>query len=65
MQHILSLSYGKDSLACLGAIEQFATEAGKDELWFDIVSAWLKDYIKVDFYQDDWMEVPRNGQCIK
>ena len=22
MQHILSLSYGKDSLACLGAIEQ-------------------------------------------
>ena len=22
MQHILSLSYGKDSLACLGAIEE-------------------------------------------
>lgn len=22
MEHILSLSYGKDSLACLGAIEQ-------------------------------------------
>lgn len=29
---------------------------------YDIVSAWLKDYIKVDFYKDDWMEVPRNGQ---
>lgn len=23
MEHILSLSYGKDSLACLGAIEKF------------------------------------------
>ena len=52
-------------LRFMGAMEQFATEAGKDELWFDIVSAWLKDYIKVDFYKDDWMEVKRNGQCIK
>lgn len=43
-------------LRFMGAMEQFATEAGKDELWFDIVSAWLKDYIKVDFYKDDWME---------
>ena len=46
----------------MDAMEQFAAEAGKDELWFDIVSAWLKDYIKVDFYQDDWMEVKKKWE---
>lgn len=49
-------------LRFMGAMDRFCEEANKDELWFDIVSAWLKDYIKVDFYKDDWMEVPRNGQ---
>lgn len=49
-------------LRFMGAMEQFAIEAGKDELWFDIVSAWLKDYTKVDFYTDDWMEV-QNGKA--
>lgn len=28
MQHILSLSYGKDSLACLGAIELAKIQIG-------------------------------------
>ena len=41
----------------MDALDQFCEEANKDELWFDIVSAWLKDYIKVEFYKDDWMEV--------
>lgn len=49
-------------LRFMDAMEQFAAEAGKEELWFDIVSAWLKDYIKVDFYKDDWMEV-QNGEA--
>ena len=49
-------------LRFMDAMEKFAVEAGKDELWFDIVSAWLKDYIKVDFYKDDWMEV-QNGEA--
>ena len=30
MEHILSLSYGKDSLACLGAIEKLGWPLFKD-----------------------------------
>lgn len=49
-------------LRFMGAMDRFCEEANKDELWFDIVAAWLKDYIKVDFYKDDWMEV-QNGEA--
>lgn len=45
MQHILSLSYGKDSLACLGAIEQLGWPLDR------IVTAeiWATDKIHADF----------------
>lgn len=45
MQHILSLSYGKDSLACLGAIEQLCLPLDR------IVHAevWATDTIHADF----------------
>lgn len=49
-------------LRFMDAMDRFCEEANKDELWFDIVAAWLKDYIKVDFYKDDWMEV-QNGEA--
>lgn len=44
MQHILSLSYGKDSLACLGAIEQLGWPLDR------IVHAeiWATDTIPAD-----------------
>lgn len=44
MQHILSLSYGKDSLACLGAIEQLGWQLDR------IVTAevWATDTIPAD-----------------
>ena len=44
MQHILSLSYGKDSLACLGAIEQLGWPLDR------IVHAevWATDMIPAD-----------------
>ena len=44
MEHILSLSYGKDSLACLGAIEQLGWQLGR------IVHAevWATDTIPAD-----------------
>lgn len=44
MQHILSLSYGKDSLACLGAIEQLGWQLDR------IVHAevWATDTIPAD-----------------
>lgn len=45
MEHILSLSYGKDSLACLGAIEQLGWQLDR------IVHAevWATDKIHADF----------------
>lgn len=45
MEHILSLSYGKDSLACLGAIEQLGWQLDR------IVHAevWATDTIQADF----------------
>lgn len=44
MEHILSLSYGKDSLACLGAIEQLGWPIDR------IVHAevWATDTIPAD-----------------
>lgn len=44
MEHILSLSYGKDSLACLGAIEQLGWPLDR------IVHAevWAMDTIPAD-----------------
>lgn len=44
MQHILSLSYGKDSLACLGAIEELGWPLDR------IVHAeiWATDTIPAD-----------------
>ena len=44
MQHVLSLSYGKDSLACLGAIEQLGLPLDR------IVHAevWATDDIPAD-----------------
>ena len=44
MEHILSLSYGKDSLACLGAIEQLGWPLER------IVTAevWATDTIPAD-----------------
>ena len=44
MEHILSLSYGKDSLACLGAIEQLGWPL------YRIVHAevWATDTIPAD-----------------
>lgn len=38
MEHILSLSYGKDSLACLGAIEKRAQNKLNEKLVFAIVT---------------------------
>lgn len=35
---------------------EFAEEAQKDELWFDIVSDWVEKYLGVDFFKEDWME---------
>lgn len=35
MQHILSLSYGKDSLACLGVIEELGRPL-TEEAWAEI-----------------------------
>lgn len=45
MEHILSLSYGKDSLACLGAIEQLGWPLDR------IIHAevWATDIIPADF----------------
>lgn len=44
MQHILSLSYGKDSMACIGAIEQLGWPLDR------IVHAevWATDTIPAD-----------------
>ena len=44
MQHILSLSYGKDSLGCLGAIEKLGWQLDR------IVHAeiWATDTIQAD-----------------
>lgn len=44
MEHVLSLSYGKDSLACLGAIEQLGWPLDR------IVNAevWANDTIQAD-----------------
>ncbi len=35
---------------------EFAEEAQKDELWFDVVSDWVEKYLGVDFFKEDWME---------
>lgn len=40
----------------LNDCNEFAIEAAKDELWFDIVSSWFEKYTGVNMYQDDWME---------
>lgn len=50
MEHILSLSYGKDSIACLGAIEQLGWKLERivhAEVWAtDTISADLPEMIK-------------------
>ena len=50
MQHILSLSYGKDSLACLGAIEQLGWPLDRivhAEIWAtDTIPADLPPMVK-------------------
>lgn len=50
MQHILSLSYGKDSLACLGAIEKLGLPLDRiihAEVWAtDTISADLPPMIE-------------------
>lgn len=44
MEHILSLSYGKDSLACLGAIEQLGWPLDR----IVHVEVWATDTIPAD-----------------
>ena len=45
MEHILSLSYGKDSLACLGAIEELGLPLDR----IAHVEVWATDTIHADF----------------
>lgn len=45
MEHILSLSYGKDSLACLGAIEELGLPLDR----IVHVEVWATDTIPADF----------------
>ena len=44
MEHILSLSYGKDSLACLGAIEELGWQLDR----IVHVEVWATDTIPAD-----------------
>ena len=58
MEHILSLSYGKDSLACLGAIEQLGLPLDR------IVHAevWATDTIPADL--PEMVEFKKNADAI-
>lgn len=44
---------------------EFAEEAQKDELWFDIVSDWVEKYLGVDFFKDDWMEEKQHSGLLE
>ena len=58
MQHILSLSYGKDSLACLGAIEELGLPLDR------IIHAevWATDTIPADL--PPMVEFKKNADAI-
>ena len=55
-EHILSLSYGKDSLACLGAIEQLGWQLDRivhAEVWAtDTIPADLPPMVEFKTYAD-------------
>lgn len=55
MEHILSLSYGKDSLACLGAIEQLGWPLDRivhAEVWAtDTIPADLPPMVEFKFHE--------------
>lgn len=44
---------------------EFAEEAQKDELWFDVVSDWVEKYLGVDFFREDWMEEKQHSGLLE
>ena len=53
MEHILSLSYGKDSLACLGAIEELGLPLGDLAIRYfiaGIIMCAIRGYITQGIY---------------
>lgn len=59
MEHVLSLSYGKDSLACIGAIEELGLTLDRivhAEIWAtDTIPADLPEMIEFKRYADAWI----------
>lgn len=61
MEHILSLSYGKDSIACLFAIEKLGWQLDRiihAEVWAtDTISAELPHMVEFKVYTDEFIKV--------
>ena len=59
VEHVLSLSYGKDSLACIGAIEELGLTLDRivhAEIWAtDTIPADLPEMIEFKRYADAWI----------
>lgn len=59
MEHVLSLSYGKDSLACIGAIEELGLPLDRivhAEIWAtDTISGDLPEMMEFKEQADEWI----------